>query len=310
MHSRIFSLTIVICILVFFSNLYAKEPNFPVEAEVFVAPFDQCEGIAFNGEGRLFVTGNQALHEIETDGATHKIVDLYSNLGLAGIGERDLMVADFGLTNAFRHDRNNDGVVWRITPAGVKKEFATGIGDPNFIVVRKDGTLLVTDDATNEIFTIDSKGTVKLFCTAVNHPNGLALSADESVMYVAQIFKSIRPIVSDDRVWAVSLNDDKPAGAAEVIAHSGDGASNDGLAMDIQGRLYICANMIGKILRYDPKTLELITITENVFGAASIAFGEGHFDHESIYVTTTYSQGRGGKVFRIPVGVKGAKLNR
>jgi hypothetical protein len=31
---------------------------------------------------------------------------------------------------------------------------------------------------------------------------------------------------------------------------------------------------------------------------------------ESLYVTTTYSGGRGGKIFRVPVGVKGAKLNR
>ncbi|MCZ6674797.1 MAG: SMP-30/gluconolactonase/LRE family protein, partial [Verrucomicrobia bacterium] len=153
-------------------------------------------------------------------------------------------------------------------------------------------------------------GTVKLFSTAVNHPNGLALSQDESVMYVAKIFKTIRPVVMDDSIWKVPLQDGKPIGGAELIASTGLDAANDGLAMDVQGRIYICANRIGKIIRLDPETGELKTLAENMYGSASIAFGEGDFDHESLYVATTNSRGRGGQIFRVPVGVKGAKLNR
>jgi len=81
--------------------------------------------------------------------------------------------------------------------------------------------------------------------------------------------------------------------------------------MDEKGRLYIAANgRAGQIWRFDPVTEEMVLIARDVFGAASIAFGEGKFDHESIYVSTTFNGGRGGKVWRVPVGVKGAALNR
>ena len=42
------------------------------------------------------------------------MADLYTNLGMAAIGERDVLVADFGPTNRFNDGPNDDGVVWRI----------------------------------------------------------------------------------------------------------------------------------------------------------------------------------------------------
>ena len=287
------------------------EIQFPAQAELLVAEFDGAEGLAFNGEGRLFVTANRALWEINGDGTTRKIVDLFSNLGLAAIGERDLLVADFGPTNAFRQDRNTDGIVWRITPEGEKTSVITGIGDPNFVLVRKDGSILVSDDATSDIFVVGEDKQPAIFSTAVNHPNGLALSDDGETLYVAQIFKSIRPVVPDDSLWAIDLEDGQPKGAARLVARTGPRAANDGLAMDDRGRVYVAANgAAGQVWRYDPESDEVELIAEGVFGAASIAFGAGDFDHESIYISTTNNQGRGGKIWRVAVGAKGQKLHR
>ena len=296
-------------------------PEFPIDvyttetqsaAELLVdEPFNGSEGIAFNGEGRLFVTANKALWEVSPDGEVRRVVELFSNLGLASIGERDLLVADFGPTNAFRQDRNSDGIVWRITPEGERTRLVTGIGDPNFVLRRKDGSLLISDDATSDIYVAGVDGVAQLFSTAVNHPNGLALSDDESILYVAQIFKSIRPVVPDDSLWAIQLEDGKPVGAAKLVARLGPYAANDGLAMDHEGRVYIAANgEAGEIWRYDPETESLTLIARNVYGAASIAFGEGQFDPQSIYVTTTFSRSRGGKIWRIPVGTVGQPVNR
>jgi sugar lactone lactonase YvrE len=290
----------------------AQEPEFPAEA-VLVAdePFRGSEGIAFNGEGHLFVTANRALWQVYPDGEVRRIAELDSNLGLAPIGARDLLVADFGPTNAFEHDRNDDGVVWRITPEGEKTRLVTGIGDPNFILMRRDGSMLVTDDATADIYVVGEDMRPLLFSTAVNHPNGLALSDDGSTLYVAQIFKSIRPVVPDDSLWAIPLEDGKPAGAARLVARLGPYAANDGLAMDRKGRVYIAANgEAGEIWRYDPATEELVLIARDVYGAASIAFGAGEFDPQSIYVSTTFNRGRGGKIWRIPVGVEGQPVTR
>ena len=290
----------------------SAEPQFPVEAELLAdEPFKGSEGIAFNGEGRLFVTANKALWEVSTTGEAREVVKLDSNLGIAPIGERDLLVADFGPTNAFQNDRNSDGVVWRITPEGERTKVATGIGDPNFVLLREDGSFLVTDDATQDIYVVGSDGVPLLFSTAVPHPNGLALSDDGSMLYVAQIFKSIRPVVPDDRLWALPLIDGKPSGAAKVVARLGPRAANDGLAMDSQGRVYVAANgEAGEIWRFDPATEALVLIARDVYGAASIAFGEGEFDSRSIFVSTTFNRGRGGKIWRIPVGVEGQPVTR
>ena len=92
------------------------EVQFPVKPKSLVyGKFYQSEGIAFNGEDDLYVTANSALWRVNTKGETMKLADLYSNLGLAAIGERDVLVADFGPTNALVHGKNNDGIVWRVT---------------------------------------------------------------------------------------------------------------------------------------------------------------------------------------------------
>lgn len=293
------------------AQVHRAEAEFPVQPELFVdEPFGGCEGIAFNGEGRLFVTCNNRFWEIDQDGSVRELAELHSNLGVAGIGARDLLVADFGPTNAFRHGRNTDGIIWRITPEGEKSEAALGIGDPNFILVRSDKSYLVSDDATADIYLVSPEGDVELYTTAVNHPNGLAHSLDESVLYVGQIFTNIRPVVPDDAVWAIRLEDGQPKKDAKLAVRAGPGAAIDGLATDRLGRIYIAANGAGKLWRYDPASDEMTLIAEGMFGLASLAFGEGEFDAQSIYATATFAAGRGGKIWRIPVGIEGAPLVR
>lgn len=270
--------------------------------------FNRSEGITFNGEDDLYVTANSALWRVSAEGKTTKITDLYSNLGLAAIGDRDVLVADFGPTNAFDHGKNDDGIVWRVTPEGEKSIAGRGIGDPNFILVRENGSFLVSDDATDEIFLVEPEGGVSIFTNAVKHPNGMVLSPDGSTLYIAQIFLGIRPIVPDNRLWALPLENGRPSGEPKVVATTGNGGANDGLAMDVLGRIYIAANGEGKIWRFDPKRQEMIVIAERMPGAASIAFGRGEFDHHAIYVTST-RQG-GGTVWKVDVGIKGAPLYR
>jgi sugar lactone lactonase YvrE len=215
-------------------------------------------------------------------------------------------MADFGPTNRFNHGPNADGIVWRITPEGEKSRLVDGgIGDPNFVLVLADGSFLVSDDATDEIFLVDTLGEVTLFTDAIGHPNGLALSADGATLYVAQIFTSLRPLVIDDRVWALPLTDGAPAGEPIVLARLGERAANDGLAVDELGRLYVAANGQGKIWRIDPGNGQTTLIAEDMPGVASLAFGKGEFDLQAIYATST----RTGKVWEVKVGARGAPLH-
>lgn len=286
----------------------ADRVEFPVTPISFVeGAFNRCEGIAFNGEGRLFVAGDRALWEVDTGGSVTRLVQLYSNLGLAPIGERDILMADFGPNNAFDGNPVRDGIVWRITPEGDTTRVVNGgIGDPNFILVLPDRSFLVSDDATDEIFRADLDGTVEIFSRAVAHPNGIALADDGRTLYVAQSFQRIRPYVLDGRLWAMPLTDGMPAGEPAVVAQLGEQALNDGLALDANGRVYIAVNARGAIWRFDPASGETILVAEGLPGAGSLAFGRGSFDSQALYVTST----RTGTVWIVPVGAEGAPLLR
>jgi sugar lactone lactonase YvrE len=307
----IFTIFILIAVVFNFYNC-ARTSDFPVKPTLFVdSTFDRAEGIAFNGDGELYVAANRALWRLDTEGNATKLADLYTNLGVAAIGEHDLLVADFGPTNRFNHGPNEDGIIWRITPEGQKRIASTGgMGDPNFIVVRKDGSYLVSDDATNEIFLVDRNGEVSLFTDSISHPNGMVISPDGRILYVAQIFKSLNPTIWDNRIWRIPLDENgTPAKIPKVITTmEGEFAGPDGLAMDTLGRLYATLPRRGELWRIDPVTGEKQLIADGMPGIASIAFGRGDFDRHAIYGAST--RRGGGRIWKVNVGVKGITLNR
>ncbi len=289
-------------------ELRGREPKieFPVKPEIFINQFQGSEGITFNAEGRLFIGANNAIWIAEPDGSVKKIADVHRHLGQARIGSRDILACDFGPTNVFADGPNDDGIVWRITPEGKKTAVARGIADPNAVVVLRDGSFLVSDDGTDKIYRVKD-GVVSIWSTAVPFPNGLALSLDNRTLYVAQIFSNLKPIIVDDRVWAFRLNKGVPVGPPKVVARTG-GKGVDGLVADALGRIYVADNGAGKIYRFDPKSGEMVMIAEGMPAVASLVFGEGKFDRKAIYATTT--QRGGGKIWKINVGVGGAKYHR
>ena len=280
--------------------------QFPVKPEIFINQFQGAEGITFNAEGRLFIGANNAIWIAEPDGSVKKIADVFRHLGQARIGSRDILACDFGPTNEFADGPNDDGIVWRITPEGKKTSVARGIADPNAVVVLRDGSFLVSDDGTDKIYRVKN-GKVSIWSTGVPFPNGLTLSTDNRTLYVAQIFSALKPVVLEDQVWAFKMDGSAPVGPPVVVARTG-GKGVDGLVTDELGRVYVADNGAGKIFRFDPKSGQVTLIAEGMAAVASLVFGEGKFDREAIYATST--QRGGGKIWKIKVGVKGAKYNR
>jgi len=288
-------------------NQKTSSIQFPVKPELFISTFRASEGITFNGEGRLFIGANNAIWLAEPDGTARKITEVHRHLGQAGIGSRDILACDFGPTNVFQHGPNDDGIVWRVTPEGKKTVVATGIADRNAVLVLPDRTFLVSDDGVDKIYHVRKDKSVSIWSRAVPYPNGLALSPDNSVLYVAQIFSNLKPIVADDRIWALRLSRDKPVGQPTLAFRTGEGAV-DGLVVDEFGRVYVADNGAGKIQRFDPRSGEMILVAEGMPAVASLVFGEGKFDRQAIYATSTMRGG--GKIWKIPVGARGAKLYR
>jgi sugar lactone lactonase YvrE len=283
-------------------------PALPVTPEVFIARFSGSEGITFNGQGQLFIGADHGIWIAEPNGAVRKIADVDESLGQAGIGGRDILAADFGPTDVFEHGPNDDGVVWRVTPEGQKSVAARGIADPNFVLVLRDGSFLVSDDGTDKIYRV-AGGVVSVWSTAVAYPNGLALSLDEKTLYVAQIFLSLDPFLISDRLWALRVEDGSPERTARLVARMGGGGI-DGLATDEHGRIYVADNGAGKIWRVDPRSRAVVLVAEGMPHVASLVFGEGRFERTSLYATSTGGDGGGGRIWKVPVGVRGAEVVR
>ena len=128
---------------------------------------------------------------------------------------------------------------------------SNGFPAPNGLVFDKTGNLYVSDSFQGAIFRVNGAGNAAcapgcsvdlishdpLLATAGFPPfgaNGLALSSDESTLFVAN--------TGDDRVLRVNL----PGGPVTVFAESINGA--DGLAFDSRGRLWVAANQNDEIV--------------------------------------------------------------
>ncbi len=167
---------------------------------------------------------------------------------------------------------------------------------PNDIVVRKDGHVYFTDPAFGNqadsreldfygVYHISPKGEMEILARPKGRPNGIALSPNGKILYVAN---------SDERnVRAYDL-DGKGTASNERIFIAGIEGPPDGIRTDEKGNLYVTCKALavysaaGKLL----KTLEMPETPANC------AFGDP--DLQTLYVTARTS------LYRIRLDVMGA----
>jgi gluconolactonase len=167
---------------------------------------------------------------------------------------------------------------------------------PNDVVVRRDGNVYFTDPAFGNqadkreldfhgIYHITQKGELKLIAKWAGRPNGVALSPNGRILYVAD---------SDERnVRAYDLERDGDA-ANERIFISGINGIPDGLATDEKGNLFVAAKGLA-VYSPDGKLIETWEMPET---PSNCAFGDA--DLQSLFVTARAS------LYRIRLDVKGA----
>ena len=283
--------------------------SLPVTPEVFVdGSFFVSEGICFNDDGRMFVVADFGVHEIQADGTPTSLAKLINPIGLSHDGDGNLLVADFGPTSAFVQPPSdkNDGTIVKVTPDGNTETLATGIPDPNFIAVRDDGSFLVSDDGAHFIYEVEKGGgEASIWSDEIVAPNGIAFSSDGRTAYVCQTFEEAGTLLMDNRIWSVGIGENAEAGDVDLLATVEDGSALDGIALDAKGRIYVAANVKGKIWRIDPETRDVVLIASGMKGVASLAFGRGgDFPETSLYATGLF----GGKIWRLDLGVPGASI--
>jgi gluconolactonase len=168
---------------------------------------------------------------------------------------------------------------------------------PNDIVVSKSGHVYFTDPAfgnqedTRElafygVYHITPKGQLSAIAKPAGRPNGIALSPDGRILYVAN---------SDEhniRAYDVDRNGEV---SGERVIVSGIEGVPDGMRTDEKGNLYVAAKGIAV---YGPggKLLATIPVTET---PSNCAFGDSDF--QTLYITARTS------LYRVRLDVKGAQ---
>jgi gluconolactonase len=167
---------------------------------------------------------------------------------------------------------------------------------PNDIVVRRDGNVYFTDPAFGNqqdsreldfygVFHITTKGDLEPIAKWGTRPNGLALSPNGRILYVAD----------SDRRSVLAFDVDRAGGASNerVFLPKVEGVPG-GLRTDEKGNLYVAAKYLSV---YSPRG-ELLKDIRLSQPPSNLAFGDPDFS--TLYVTARSS------VYRIRIGVKGA----
>ena len=210
--------------------------------EAFLTPSGNSNGLAFDRDGRLLAC--------EHGGRRVSRMDAGGNM----------------VTLASRYDGNR-------------------LNSPNDIVVHSSGSIFFTDppygidpdpgeQGFNGVYRLDPDGSVTLLSRDMNRPNGLALSLDESILYV-----------DDSRnrhVVAFPLNENLGVGESSVLVDMNVEAPGgpDGMKLDGQGNLYVTGP--GGLWVVTPQGDHLGTI-EFPQLPANLCFGME--DYRTIYVT-------------------------
>ena len=167
---------------------------------------------------------------------------------------------------------------------------------PNDIVVRRDGHIYFTDPAfgnqqdTREldffgVFHITPKGELDAIAKWKTRPNGITLSPDGKVLYVADSDAHLIRAYDLDRSGAASKE--------RVLIENIPGVP-DGIRTDEKGNLYVAAKFV-YVYSEDAKPIGHIELGET---PSNLTFGDA--DLESLFITArTY-------LYRVRLGVKGA----
>lgn len=167
---------------------------------------------------------------------------------------------------------------------------------PNDIVVRRDGHIYFTDPAFGNqaesreldfygVYHIDLRGTLELVAKPAGRPNGIALSPDGKILYVAN---------SDERNLRAYDVDERGKASGERVLVSGIDGVPDGIRVDEKGNIYVTARGIA-VYSARGKLIHTIELAET---PANCAFGDPDF--QSLYVTARTS------LYRIRLNVKGS----
>lgn len=143
------------------------------------------------------------------------------------------------------------------------------------MAITTDGTLYFTDVPDNELYRVGQDGTVTLLSSETGRANGIALSPDESTLYLASSgSKQIRSYEITSKKWG----------------HVAKGTESNDLVVTQSGHLYYTDPVGNKVWHVDLATKKRTALDKNFPSPNGIALSPdqstlyvGHFTGDTIY---------------------------
>lgn len=265
-----------------------------VQVERVAAGFKFTEGPVWSRDGYLLfsdIPNNKILKLTPGAGAPEAFRDNSGGAnGNAFDAQGRLYTCEGGARRVTRTDKK--GVVEVIADKFEGKRF----NSPNDVVVSKSGHIYFTDPAFGSaetareldfygVYHVTPKGEVSVFAKPKGRPNGVVLSPNGRILYVAN---------SDEKnVRAYDIGREGAPANERVLITGIDGVP-DGMRVDEKGNLYITAKQL-LIYTAEGKLLTNLTVPET---PSNCAFGDA--DMQTLYITARTS------LYRMRVPVKGA----
>lgn len=163
----------------------------------------------------------------------------------------------------------------------VRREGLKGVND---LIFASNGDMYFTDqgqtgmqDATGRVYRLRTDGDIDCLIDTVPSPNGLALSPDEKLLYLA--------VTRSNQVWRLPLHPDGTTSKVGVFLNlSGGLAGPDGLAVDRDGNLAIAHAGFGTAWLFS-KLGEPMYRIRSATGLATTNLAYGGPENRHLYIT-------------------------
>ena len=242
------------------------------------------EGPVFDAAGNLYVTDIPfgRIFRIDPSGEWEEIAQWAGEPnGMKFLNDRELLVTDY--RNGLMVCDIGSGTVRPYLERRNSERFK-GVNDLAF---DSRGNLYFTDqgqtglhDPTGRLYRLRPDGRLDLLLSNVPSPNGVVLSPDERVLFLA--------VTRGNAVWRVPLLEDGSVSKVSNFFTSYGPSGPDGLAMDEEGRLIVANPGLGVAWVLSPRA-EPQTVLRSRAGASLTNVAFGGPDRKTLYCTESVS---------------------
>ncbi|MDS1139424.1 SMP-30/gluconolactonase/LRE family protein [Pusillimonas sp. SM2304] len=238
------------------------------------------EGPVFDQKGNLYVTDIPwgRIFRIDPNGVWTLVAEYDGEPnGMKFLNESTLLITDY--KNGLMQLNLANGKVSPFLERRNSERFK-GVND---LVFDAEGNLYFTDqgqsglhDPTGRLYRLRANGQLDLLLSNVPSPNGVALSPDNKVLYLA--------VTRGNCVWRVPLLADGSVSKVSRFFTSYGPSGPDGLAVDVNGRLLVANPGLGYVWVLNTRA-EPERILHGPTGASTTNLAFGGQDKRTLFVT-------------------------